>query len=657
MKKIYLSCCFILLVFSFTVNAQTSGDYRSFATGNWNNPATWERFDGAGWINPAPSAPANTDGVITVQSGHIITINSVVTTDQVVVDAGGTLTQTANLSLANGAGDDLVVNGTYDLRANMLAGPGNVLLQAGSQMTISTASLKQLQNVAITNSGNINWQDGNIRFDAPNSSIINNGTFTISGNNTSFFNGGRLSITNNATVTKTSTGTSNVTGILLFSNAGTINCNGGNFVFGDANAGGTFTNAGSLVFNTGTFSVGPGCIYNNNAGSTISGSGSFSNTGTANFNINQTFPSTIPLSTTGNIAGAGDLIINGPLTIQGNITGGGLLNIKNAATWNSGLLTRNVLIDAGQTLTLATGTEKQLQNASITNNGNINWQNGDIRFDAPNSTLVNNGTFTIGANNATYFNGGRLSITNNGSFIKNTTGNSSLTGILLFSNAGTVNCNSGNLNFGEANAGGTFTNAATGSVILNNGDFTSRATTVFNNNSGASIKGNGIFNSTTIFNSNGNIAPGLSPGLLTVNGPEPLSANSNLQIEMLNGSGAGTGHDQLIRSGNLTLGGTLTVTAIGSVPVGTYTIINLTTGTITGSFATVNIPSGTSLLVNSANVQLIVSTVLPFKLISFTGSKQNNDALLQWKTANEINVSRFEVQRSEMDLILLRLAR
>ncbi len=645
MKKKYLSCYFILLLFSFTVNAQTTGDYQSFATGNWNSPATWERFDGASFV-AAISAPTSTDGIVTIRTGHNVTVNSAVTADQVVIDAGGILTQTADLSLANGAGDDLVVNGTYDLQANMLAGPGNVLLQAGSQMTISTASLKQLQNAIITNNSSINWQDGNIRFDAPNSSLINNGIFAISGNNTSFFNGGRLSVTNNATVTKTSTGTSNVTGILLFSNGGTLNCNGGNFVFGDANAGGTFTNAGSLVFNTGTFSVGPGCIYNHNAGSAISGSGSFSNTGTANFNINQTFPSTISLSTTGNIAGTGDLIINSPLTIQGNITGGGLLNIKNATTWNSGLLTRNVLIDAGQTLTLTTIAEKQLQNATITNNGSINWQNGDIRFDAPNSTLVNNGTFTIGANNATFFNGGRLSITNNGSFTKNTTGNSSLTGILLFSNAGTVNCNSGNLNFGEANAGGTFTNATTGSVILNNGDFTSRATTVFNNNSGASIKGNGIFNSTSIFNSNGNIAPGLSPGLLTVNGPEPLSTNSNLQIEMLDGSGAGTGYDQLIRAGNITLAGTLTVIETGTVPNGTYTIINLTSGTISGSFATTNLPAGYSLLVNATNVQLVRSGALPLNLISFTGSKNNNDVLLQWKTANEIGVSKFEVQRS-----------
>jgi hypothetical protein len=38
---------------------------------------------------------------------------------------------------------------------------------------------------------------------------------------------------------------------------------------------------------------------------------------------------------------------------------------------------------------------------------------------------------------------------------------------------------------------------------------------------------------------------------------------------------------------------------------------------------------------------------LPLSLISFTGSKKNTDALLQWKTANEINVNRFEVQRSD----------
>lgn len=42
-----------------------------------------------------------------------------------------------------------------------------------------------------------------------------------------------------------------------------------------------------------------------------------------------------------------------------------------------------------------------------------------------------------------------------------------------------------------------------------------------------------------------------------------------------------------------------------------------------------------------------IGNPLPLNLISFTGSKQSNDAILQWKTTNEVNVSHFELQRSE----------
>ena len=38
---------------------------------------------------------------------------------------------------------------------------------------------------------------------------------------------------------------------------------------------------------------------------------------------------------------------------------------------------------------------------------------------------------------------------------------------------------------------------------------------------------------------------------------------------------------------------------------------------------------------------------LPLKLISFTGTKQNSNALLQWTTSNEVNLSHFEIQRSD----------
>ncbi|MEJ7627195.1 MAG: T9SS type A sorting domain-containing protein [Ferruginibacter sp.] len=43
----------------------------------------------------------------------------------------------------------------------------------------------------------------------------------------------------------------------------------------------------------------------------------------------------------------------------------------------------------------------------------------------------------------------------------------------------------------------------------------------------------------------------------------------------------------------------------------------------------------------------IVANPLPLRLLSFTAGKCNNNVCLQWKTADEINVSYFEIERSE----------
>jgi len=45
--------------------------------------------------------------------------------------------------------------------------------------------------------------------------------------------------------------------------------------------------------------------------------------------------------------------------------------------------------------------------------------------------------------------------------------------------------------------------------------------------------------------------------------------------------------------------------------------------------------------------EFVFTGPLPLTLLSFTGSKANNDARLQWTTANEVNVKRYEVQRSD----------
>ena len=67
---------------------QTVWDFRSHQTGNWNDVNSWERFDGAIWVYPAPNTPTSADGVITIQTGHSISVTADTTVDQVYVAPG-----------------------------------------------------------------------------------------------------------------------------------------------------------------------------------------------------------------------------------------------------------------------------------------------------------------------------------------------------------------------------------------------------------------------------------------------------------------------------------------------------------------------------------------------------------------------------------------
>jgi len=97
-----------------SVRAAANGDYRSIATGNWNSASTWEKYNGTSWA-AASAAPTSADGVITIQTGHIVTVTANVTVDQVVVDAGGEmdLNSTIALTISNGTGTDVDVTGIF----------------------------------------------------------------------------------------------------------------------------------------------------------------------------------------------------------------------------------------------------------------------------------------------------------------------------------------------------------------------------------------------------------------------------------------------------------------------------------------------------------------------------------------------------------------
>src|SRR5262245_13978042 len=67
----------LLVIFNITGRkhaiAAANGDYRSKATGNWNSLLTWERYNGTIWV-AAVASPTSTDGVITIQNGHTVTV-------------------------------------------------------------------------------------------------------------------------------------------------------------------------------------------------------------------------------------------------------------------------------------------------------------------------------------------------------------------------------------------------------------------------------------------------------------------------------------------------------------------------------------------------------------------------------------------------------
>ncbi|MBK9486135.1 MAG: T9SS type A sorting domain-containing protein [Chitinophagaceae bacterium] len=107
--------------------------YRSVAPGGpWGSTGTWESSsDNATWIAATlvPTAAANT---ITIRNTANVTVAAAAGGDQVVVDAGASLILNANFTLADGAGTDLVVNGTVTNLLGTFTFTGTAAFNAGS---------------------------------------------------------------------------------------------------------------------------------------------------------------------------------------------------------------------------------------------------------------------------------------------------------------------------------------------------------------------------------------------------------------------------------------------------------------------------------------------------------------------------------------------
>lgn len=448
--------------------AQSTGDYRSAGTGNWTVAGTWERFNGMDFV-AADVVPSSSDGVITIRTGHSVAVNSTTTADQVLVETGATLSIPSILNLSDGAGPDLVVNGTLLFNAGTLQGSGLAQVNAGGTFTWvqGTIGISVVLDLLAGSTATMNGTAGK-----SNGGTINNaGTLTMTGGDLTSSNlpaafnnlpGGVVDlngwatntgswsqhVTNQGTINKNN-GTTPFTFVRSLVNSGTINVPAGelaiNTLSTSENSGTmSFTTPGSILRVNGAMNLDIGCVITG-LDHLILESGIFS--------VN-TASSIIALPLINIASGLATLDCIAPLTtdslimVQGNLRGGGGLTVVNGANWTGGAINSTGVLNLPATCTtiLAQG-GNALSNGGIINNAG--------------TFLMQAGTLSQGTTPSRFNNlpGGVLELNGwaspTGSWVQN-----------VF-NQGTVNKNNGDVEFTFVFP---FTNESSGVLHANTGN-------------------------------------------------------------------------------------------------------------------------------------------------------------------------------------------
>ena len=181
----------------------------------------------------------------------------------------------------------------------------------------------------------------------------------------------------------------------------------------------------------------------------------------------------------------------------------------------------------------------------------------------------------------------------------------------LVANASTVildETGAGIVNASDASAFATLTtNAAAGTLDIRSGDEVTVASPFANtgqlrvapggvlrasgansaiNLNGGRLEGVGTVQATSVRNNGAVVAPGASPGVLTVNGNFLQGASGTLEME-IDGTTPATTYDQVVVTGSATINGTLDLTT-GFDPADSDVFTLITAATRTGGFSVVN---------------------------------------------------------------------
>ncbi len=564
----------------------------------------------AGSLTLAPPRSNTFSGGITVNSGaSLIAANGSALGTGPIVFQGGTFAPSASLTVSQTC--TVSQNATFDVLA-------------GNTLTVNT--LNGTDGVTLAGSGG-----GQSAIRTVN---VSSGTFTISanlgGSNSLALNGPGTLVLSNAS-NSYSGGTLLNSGVLSIASAGNIGGAGTSLTFAGggleitsnlALSGQMFINTNASIATGASILDCTGATVVGTNGTTLSSTGNgLSAIGTVNVPTG-TFTISAPLEGSGSLTltGAGALILSNTSNTYsgGTILSGGTLLVANAGNIGG----------SSSSLTFAGGNLEITSNIALTGPGLISAQaSGAISsnpantyaFDGSTATLVgSDGAVLQAATNCTF------------SAIQVPSGTFTLTGNLQGSSM--TKTGAGNL---------VIPGNVPWSVSVSDGIFTLNGslTQGVEVSSGATFAGTGAVGQNVTVYAGGKIAPGNSPGTLSVAGN--FTTNGIFQVE-ITPQGAASLLD--LSSGTATLGGSLFVIADpGEYIVGTdYTI--LSAANIAGTFSSTNlkglIPGITASLVYSPTALLIhlsPGSFSPEQLASLSG---NNYSLASY--INTVNIALLE---------------
>jgi Secretion system C-terminal sorting domain len=418
-------------------------------------------------------------------------------------------------------------------------------------------TLKSLSVCSIINNGTINWGP-NGTFSAGCSGMVNNGTFNMNGDslyfycydglgaNTNCINNGTMNINNKMTQANA-----------LLKNLGTINIGGTT----DLQISGELQHFGTIegqpgsklglystnvehVFNAGAQTSGLSVLETNFWGKTNFKLGTVLNN-IASFVVDfGRLETSIILPPSSNyLFKKAEIRLNTvfePTTIleveDTKIEGSGNIRIGNGMNWNGGTIDVPIRIYENAQAFIKEKEERPTISAPFTNEGNVTLSGGIIEI-----------------NTSFFKNGGNWNVDSDEDVI--------MDGFTSFTNEGVFS-------------------------ICGNQPIKIAFNVPFINKTSGTFKGQGSYTFNAGFTNEGTVAPGCSPGILTIE--DNLIAPAVVDIEVV-GSDMGQ-YDQLLINGNMTAGGVLNVIVPQGASLNGSIKVIQTTGTFTGTFAQVNMP-------------------------------------------------------------------